>query len=109
MKRYKLKVDSPWGKKGDIANLNENGVMYYGQNTNVKPYPIISGFTPDNFPDIFEEIIEPSDEEWLSEWLLGIVRRSGLYDIYTNISSELIANGFDVKKLREKSEKEENT
>jgi len=99
MKKYRLKVNSPWGKKGDIANLNENGVMYYGQNTNVKPYPIISGFTPDNFPEIFEELIEPSDEEWFCEQLKNHIASFG----YKSLAISLITNGFDVKKLRGES------
>lgn len=107
MKRYKLKVDSPWGKKGD--ELNNKVIYLYSFEDDSSTLNAIGTIDPSKYSEIFEEIQEQSDEEWLSEWLLGIVRRSGLYDIYTNISSELIANGFDVKKLREKSEKEENT
>lgn len=117
MKKYRLKVDSPWGKKGDIANLNKNGVMYYGQNTNVKPYPIIICFTPDNFPEIFEEVIEPSDEEWLAKWCHDhwlIKWPDYPYVEYKNkniefknqwerLANALIQHGFDVKKLRGES------
>jgi len=105
MKRYKLKVDSPWGKKGDVFEANTGGVL------------VILGalYDPDRYPDLFEEIVL-TDEEFLANWLY---QRQAEF-VFTGdktefvstyncfLSNRLIANGFDVKKLREKNEKKES-
>lgn len=109
MKKYRLKVDSPWGKKGRIVTVKdvEGGQVLTAD---------VRGWWVDVelYPDIFEEVIQQSDEAWLAEWCHEhwLIRWPGYpYVEYKNkniefknqwerLAKALIQHGFDVKKLR---------
>jgi len=109
MKKYKLLIDSPWGKSGKMVNLSEDGCLYYGDVPPGCPGYILGKFTPDRFPQIFEEIKEPSDEEVLAEKILTLQLsyKSDATLLNTGtlfskvLARYLLSKGFDVSKLRE--------
>jgi len=119
MKRYKLKVDSPWGKKGEIFSWYIE-YFIYEQNKQTGSYiKSIKTLHPEDYPDIFEEIQEQSDEEWLAEYIYNNLfpriedaptNPCKWVDItmfqykYISLAKSLINNGSDVKKLRGKNE-----
>lgn len=96
MKKYRLKVGSPWGKKGKVVKLpNELSILENG---------IVFRRSPDEFPEIFELVIEPSDEEWLAEWLSKEeFQELRWFDTRLRLAKSLIKHGFDIKKLRGES------
>ncbi len=56
MKRYKLKIDTPWGRKGtQVEELR----FLYG----------VWGGYPNEYPDLFEEIEEKTNEQLLELYL----------------------------------------
>lgn len=100
MKKYRLKVDSPWGKKGSVVNSDDSGAVFCpisfvdGNN-----YPFF--INPSRYQDIFEEVIEPTDEEIIEKWFIR-----NFHDISVNskqwnkVAKALIQHGFNAKKLR---------
>lgn len=99
MKKYRIKVDSPWGKKNSLIEVKDCPGFRI-----ISGHDILGGFVePDKYPDIFEEVIEPSDEVWLAGWLLKVwISPDGDQGAWKTLSQALIQHGFDVKKLRYK-------
>jgi len=112
MKKYRIKVDSPWGKKNSLIEVKDCPGFRI-----ISGHDILGGFVePDKYPDIFEEVIELSDEQWLAEWCHDnwlIKWHNYFYPDYKDKNKEfkhqwerlakaLIHHGFDVKKLRYK-------
>jgi len=57
MKRYRLKLDSPWGKKGKIIEVVECQGF-----TMINNIDCVGGFAePDKYPELLELVIEPSE------------------------------------------------
>ena len=114
MKKYCLKVDSPWGKKGCLVTANTT----FGPRIRTDEALGLRGFiAPEKYPEIFEEVIEQIDEEWLAKWCHDhwlIKWPDYPYVEYKNkniefknqwerLANALIQHGFDVKKLRGES------
>lgn len=93
MKKYKLLKPLPGYPVGYIFEQDSWGNISF-----------ITSVDTVVFPDFFEEIKEPSDEEVLAGWLCDIAF-GGFYSrwepIITSLTKALIAKGFDVSKLRE--------
>ena len=59
------------------------------------------------FPDFFEEVEEPSDEELLAEWISECYSRAQDHQLSTKkeldryLARQLLGLGFNVSKLRE--------
>lgn len=112
MKKFRLKVDSPWGNKGDIYNESHVIIANVGGGP---PTGIWQTVACNKLSDIFEEVIEQSDEEWLAYWCFRQLLKSrgdepcweayldNNYTDYIFLAKKLIDNGFDVKKLRGES------
>jgi len=105
MKKYRLKIDSPWGKKGDVKLTDDDGYLYHAVRINdYSPTPCIIKFSPERYEDLFEKVIEPTDEEFLRHWLFkNDISDKESYDSYLVLAKALIQHGFDVKKLRGES------
>jgi len=101
MKKYRLKVDSPWGNKGDIYNESHVIIANVGGGP---PTGIWQTVACNKLSDIFQEVIEQSDEEIVERWLIR-----NFHDIsistqqWKKVAKALIQHGFDVKKLRGES------
>lgn len=103
MKKYRCKVDTPWGKKG-----------YFLPDGFIKSYDEIGCqndcFHPKHYPDLFEPIEEKSDVEKLADWCSKIWHANSCSDgstdkngncCWTSLAQTIIAKGFDVSKLEE--------
>lgn len=103
MKRYKLLKDIPGSKAGAVIKHTPGIAWSFG------------GFLSDDFPDFFEEIKEPSDEEVLAQFLFNNhfkppqnEYRSILWGVLHDANKEqyflmakaLIEKGFNVDFLR---------
>lgn len=100
MKTYRLKVDSPWGDKGEFYNESHVIIANCGGGPSTQIWQSIAC---KKLPDIFEEVIEQSDEGWLAGWLLKVwTSRDSDHGALKTLSQSLIQHGFDVKKLRDK-------
>lgn len=62
--KYKFKIDTPWGKKGEELN---RGLVFDGR---------ILGYDPRSYPELFEEVKEKTNvEKW--ETILGHIAAMG--------------------------------
>lgn len=59
MKKWRCKIDTPWGKKGDVVGNR----CWHDSIGSCMP------INPAEFPDLFEQVEEKTDEDLFAEWV----------------------------------------
>lgn len=96
MKKYKLLKPLPGYPVGHIFEQDSWGNISF-----------ITSVDAVVFPEFFEEVEEPSDEELLAEWIsiqymqAQDIELGGKKALDKFLAKKLISKGFDVSKLRE--------
>ncbi len=90
-KKYRLLVDSPWGKKGEMFMPFD----YYDVTR-------VSKTGPEDYPQIFEPIVEIDPVDVVAKKIHARVYGCNCYtwDTWTRLAKGLIAAGLDVEKLK---------
>ena len=96
MKKYKLLKPMPGYEVGATLDEKDENCFFY----------VIS--SPWHFPEYFQEIKEPSDEDVLVEWLTKLERETMPSQFRRILAIALIAKGFDVSKLNQCEHEWEN-
>lgn len=98
MKKFKILIDCPWGKAGDIINDTSDLIGFQVGVDSCYDWR----FHPSTYHQLFQEIEEVSDEEWLIQWLiLNFSSISTNSHQWRPVAKTFILFGFDVNKLRE--------
>mgnify|MGYP001591576147 CR=1 FL=1 len=93
MTRYKFRIDTPWGKKGEIAM---HPTYSFGESNEYAPVSM------EHFPDLFEIIPEPDPVEKVANFLAEKDREwhsEQRHWNYENLARLLIDAGLDPEKL----------
>lgn len=90
-KKYRFKIDTPQGLKGDIIAVPiREGLNYFNLRCELHIC-----HSPEAYPDIFEEVIEKNSIEIVVSWLRG----SNVMT-YSEIAQKLLSAGLDPEKLK---------
>ncbi len=95
MKKYRFKIDTPWGKKGDEIPRDPDGMCsrFCTHIARDSEYEL--------FPEIFEPIEEKTPEQKIIKWMCNnVLSINGSPRFISEIAArELIAAGLDPDKL----------
>lgn len=98
MKQYRAKIDTPWGKKGKIIKDTFYTIQI------IDGIPIVCDYLTEYFPEMFEEIEERSDADFLEEEIYQtlVIKDASSRYLANKLLSENAINPKWLKKLKEK-------
>lgn len=113
MKKYRLKVDTPWAEKGTVYEKSYatplpqssfSWVDYSRVRDGNKNYGSYFNGDPEDWPHLFELIEEKSDEERVVEWLKnsfqGYAMNFPASNWFLDTAKQLLAAGVRVEDLK---------
>ena len=89
--KYRFKLDTPWGKKGELAPERDT----FGWR--------VREINAEDFPDLFEPVPEEDPKERVAKWLLSFVtgmQYLTLSSFVSEIANKLVDAGLDPEKLK---------
>lgn len=98
MKKYRLKIDTPWASKGDL--FKKLGSYWFCADRHSCP----SFQSPEKYQELFEPIEEKSDEEIVADWLHEQIENGIEWEAS---AIQLISAGLRVEDLIDHEEKKQ--